>query len=681
MIKKILLAILLLPTLLYAQINTERVMTIARNALYFEDYVLSIQYFNQVINAKPYLYEPYFFRALAKINLDDFQGAEMDCDLAIQRNPFVVGAYQIRGLARIRQDKFDGAIEDYKTALKYDPENVVLWHNLSLCHMQKEDFSSAKEDLGKLLAIAPRYTRAYLMRGEVNLKQNDTIQALKDFDTAIDMDRYDPDSWAARAIVRLQQADYKEAESDLDQAIHLSVRNSGNYINRALARFHQNNLRGAMSDYDLALDIDPNNFLGHYNRGLLRAQVGDDNRAIEDFDFVLKIEPDNMMATFNRGLLRAQTGDYRGAISDYSRVIDEYPNFMAGYYHRAEARKKIGDRKGAEQDEFKVMKMQLDKRNGVTSGGNGKDVADNNNGDSGQDSSKTRKKSDKNMENYRKIVIADDSEADQRYKSDYRGRVQDRNVTIKLEPMYALTYYEKLSDVKRIVHYHKYIDELNHSKLLPKPLRITNMESPLTEEQVRFHFALIDAHTSEIVADEKNAKKRFMRGLDFYLVQDFASSIDDFTQSILLDDTFFPAYFMRALVRYKQLEYKKAEAGMSEGAVSGTSEVKKAEVTAMDYDIVKNDLDHVIRLAPDFVYGYYNRGNILSMLKDYRAALVDYDKAIELNPDFAEAYFNRGLTHIFLGNNRQGISDLSKAGELGIVSAYNIIKRFTNTQQ
>lgn len=48
-------------------------MTIARNALYFEDYVLSIQYFNQVINAKPYLYEPYFFRGLAKINLDDFK--------------------------------------------------------------------------------------------------------------------------------------------------------------------------------------------------------------------------------------------------------------------------------------------------------------------------------------------------------------------------------------------------------------------------------------------------------------------------------------------------------------------------------------------------------------------------------------------------------------------------------
>jgi tetratricopeptide (TPR) repeat protein len=68
-------------------------------------------------------------------------------------------------------------------------------------------------------------------------------------------------------------------------------------------------------------------------------------------------------------------------------------------------------------------------------------------------------------------------------------------------------------------------------------------------------------------------------------------------------------------------------------------------------------------------------------MKDYRAALVDYNKAIELDPRFADAYYNRGLTNIFLGNNRQGIQDLSKAGELGIFSAYNIIKRFTTIEE
>lgn len=674
---KILGALLLFPVLVLAQINTERVMNIARNALYFEDYVLSIQYFNQVINAKPYLFEPYLYRGLAKLNLDDYQGAEVDCDSAIHRNPFMVGAYQLRGLARIKQNNYEGAISDYKTALNYDPENVVLWHNLSLCHIQREDYDSAKKDLGRMMEVSPRYMRAYLMRGDVYLREQDTLRALADFEKVISHDQYDPDGWSARAIVRLQQGKYKEAEDDLNHAIHLGIQNASNYINRALARFYQNNLRGAMSDYDLAINVDPNNFLGHYNRGLLRAQVGDDNRAIEDFDFVLNVEPNNMMALFNRGLLKAQVGDLKGAVSDYSRVLDEYPNFITGYYHRAEARRKMGDRRGAEQDEYKIVKIQVDRRNKTLTASNHSNTIDSDSLIVDETADKTRKKSDKNVENYRKIVIADDEGSEPKYKSDYRGKIQDRNVAIKLEPMFALTYYERQVDVKNNIHYHKSIDELNHLKLLPKSLRITNMEAPLSQEQALAHFALLDTHSSDVIKDEKNAVKWFMRGLDFYLVQDFMSSVEDLTKSILLDENFFPAYFMRALVRYKHLEYKKAEAALVDDVVVMGSDFKRNEIKTVDYDVVKEDLNRVIQLSPDFVYAYFNRGNMLSMLKDYRNALSDYDKAIELNPHFAEAYYNRGLTHIYLGNNKQGISDLSKAGELGVVASYNVIKRFS----
>ena len=53
-----------------AQYNTDRIMSIGRNALYFEDYVLSIQYFNRVISVKPYLAEPYYYRGVAKFYLD-----------------------------------------------------------------------------------------------------------------------------------------------------------------------------------------------------------------------------------------------------------------------------------------------------------------------------------------------------------------------------------------------------------------------------------------------------------------------------------------------------------------------------------------------------------------------------------------------------------------------------------
>ena len=70
------LLVLLMACPMVAQINTNRVLAIGRNALYFEDYLLSIQYFNQVVKSKPYLAEPYFFRAIAKLELEEYKGAE-----------------------------------------------------------------------------------------------------------------------------------------------------------------------------------------------------------------------------------------------------------------------------------------------------------------------------------------------------------------------------------------------------------------------------------------------------------------------------------------------------------------------------------------------------------------------------------------------------------------------------
>ena len=512
-----------------------------------------------------------------------------------------------------------------------------------------------------MIVISPKYTKAYLMRGEVDLKQQDTLMAEKDFNRAIEIDRYDSDTWASRGMLYLMTERYKEAEDDLGKAIHLSVRNPGLYINRALSRYHQNNLRGAMADYDLALDMDPHNFIGHYNRGLLRAQVGDDNRAIEDFNFVVDMEPDNMMAVFNRGLLLDQTGDLRGAIKDYTTVLEEYPNFLAGYQYRSAARRKLGDRKGAEADELVVLKAQLDMHNGVK-----KQTTDN--------KEKTRKKSDKNMDNYRKIVVADNDGTEDMYKNDYRGRVQNRNVNIVPQPMFVVTYYEKPNDVNRQLHYYKYVDDLSRQHAYSGKLLITNDEAALTEEQANKHFASIDEQTSAIVENPDNVHYRFARALDFYLVQDLDNALVDLTEAIKAEPNFFLSYFNRAIVRYKQIEYQKVAREYEKKDMKGES---MPTVKGADHELVKRDLDKVIELAPDFIYAYYNRGNVLAALKDYRAAIVDYDRALELDANFAEAYYNRGLTHIFLGNNKQGVQDLSKAGELGLYSAYNIIKRFT----
>ena len=85
--------------------------------------MLSIQYFNQVIRLKPYLAEPYFYRSIAKIQLEDYQGALNDCNAAIERNPFSPGTYYARGYIYRQLNMPEKAEKDYTQALHFSPEN------------------------------------------------------------------------------------------------------------------------------------------------------------------------------------------------------------------------------------------------------------------------------------------------------------------------------------------------------------------------------------------------------------------------------------------------------------------------------------------------------------------------------------------------------------------------------
>ena len=65
------------------------------------------------------------------------------------------------------------------------------------------------------------------------------------------------------------------------------------------------------------------------------------------------------------------------------------------------------------------------------------------------------------------------------------------------------------------------------------------------------------------------------------------------------------------------------------------------------------------------------------VLADLKAAF----EAIDQNPNFAEAYYNRGIIQIFMKDTRKGCLDISKAGELGIVEAYEVLKRYAPTEK
>ncbi len=661
----------------YSQINTDRTMSMGRNALFFEDYMLSIQYFNRVIEAKPYMALPYFFRGLAKLRLGDYHGTVSDGSEAIQRNPFLTDSYQIRAIGYIELKQYEEAVRDYEYILSVNPTETNALHNLALCYMNLKEYDKAQVTLDQL----HRYSssgkeRIWLMKASSSLEQSDTLQAMAYVDQSLALDSTQQSAYVFKAYLYSKQENWELAEEELTKAFRYGEPDADLYLNRAMARYYQWKLDGALADYDQAIEIRPQHFIARYNRGLLRMNVGDDNRAIEDFNFILEKEPDNDQALVNRGILLIQTGDYQGAIRDFTRILDAHPNFLEGYQYRAEAYRKAGMSVQAAQDETILMRADLDMRFGGNSWR------------SPGEPKPARKLSDEEVENYSQMVEAEDSgEPEIAYKNPMRGRIQNRTADAKPEPAFYLSFYRKHDDMKQVFTFYKPLEELNRRQIFAENALLTNQEKNLSEGQISQRFESIRQLTERLEKEPKQASLYLSRALEYSLTQDLENALADLQKALELDSTLMWNYFLQANVRWKMFllsEHESQEAQTAPKPAPDKDAQKEslpaptpATVRQLELQAILHDLDKTLELAPDFAFAYYNKGLVLSRLSRNTEAITNYGKAIEYEPTLAEAYFNRGLLRVENNQTQEGLNDLSSAGELGIGSAYNLIKRYS----
>jgi len=670
---------------LQAQINTDHMMTIGRNALYFEDYVLSIQYFNQVIKSKPYLAEPYFFRGVAKLYLEDYAGAEEDCSKTLERNEFMVKAYICRSYARMRLGNNDGAISDCEKGLEFDMENKSLLYHKGFALVSAKRFAEAEVCLNEMIRRFPTDVDAYMAKGQMNVERGDTLAAIEDFSRTISVDKYYAPGWGARGWVSLMKDKYSNALADLNEAIRLKSDDPTYYMNRAMARYNLNDLRGTMEDFDRSISLDPNSKLSYLNRAIMRTTVGDLNRALEDFDKVLYLDPEDYQAIYSRGMVRKDLGNNKDAIADFTTIINKYPKFTPAYYQRSELKKRIGDAKGADKDYFAAWNIEEKAKADKASGKKVKKTT--------ESADSTEEVFDVNK--YKRMIAAVSLDAEKdKYQNPMRGRVQDKTTEIELEPLFSLTYYEKSKPgpVRRIFDLSKYLpDGLATSSKGLDNLLISNGEQALTNEQADFHFTSRDDYSQRISTAPDDASLFLARSLDYALVQDINNALQDLDRALVLNNKMVLAYFERSILRYRKMNVDYANKVSEEEMITANALQHKTALSDIapkagtftigektfgnDFEFVLRDLDKVIELEPNFIYAYYNRGNIRCLQRDYRNALLDYSKALDINPDFAEAWYNRGITQIYLGDRDHGLADLRMAGQLGLYKAYNIIKR------
>ena len=658
-----------------AQINTDRVMAIGRNALYFEDYILSIQYFNQVIKVKPYLAEPYFYRAVAKLELEDYKGAEEDCSLAIERNPFIIDAYQVRGIARQTMHMTAEAVDDYNVGLNYMPEHKSFLMNKAVCEEALERYDSAEVTYGTLLRFHPKYEYGYMGRAQLRLAQGDTLSALDDLNHGLELNKNISSAYVIRSEINMKfNNDMQAALADMDEAIKLEPQFAGYFINRAYMKYNLDDYFGAMSDYDYAVSLDPANVVAHFNRGLLLTEVSEDNKAIEDFSYVLRSEPDNFIARYNRALLYQKTGQYREAIADFDIVLERYPDFELGLYQRSECKRKTGDLAGGEQDYNRSRELNKKKQRFAEY-----------NPDEDAESITAEVESESAVMNkfHTLLTVETDNGIKPKYESKTRGRIQDNNFKIDPEPMFFMTYYAVSGELRDNTYYMREVTDLNAMRLLSYTVVLSNNSARLYEDQIQRHFNSIEYYNGMLATSAARSIDFFARAMDFMMLRNPAEAIADFTRAIEASPTFTLAYFGRAYARVMQMQIEQADEGddatsplASHDTATGSAMLKGRKHNAQIAEIIA-DFDKTLELSPNNIYALFNKGNVYMTSQDYTSAISCYTSAIENKLDFGEAYYNRGLVYLRLGNREKGIADLSKAGELGILPSYNVLKRMS----
>lgn len=651
-----------------AQIDTDHVLFMGRSALASSDYVTAMHYFNQVIEAKPFLWQPYYYRAYTKFLLDDYVGSEADCSKSIQTNPYQVDVYQLRGLCRIRLERYEQASEDYSRTLLEKPTDVGALYNRGLCFLQLKRYDKAREDMDALLKCQPSFYRAYAIKAQVALAEKDTMKGIGFIDELLKLNPENADGWSFKGRYALEKKKYAEADSLLTKAIKYQPGNYECYIARALARHGMNHFGAAIADYDKTIEIVPQHFVAHYNRGLLLALVGNNNRAIDDFTFVIKQEPDNILAIYNRALLRKETGDYRGAIADFTRMIRQYPNFTYGYLARAECRRKIGDKKGALNDETVVARANLDINFGKSP--------------RRYPIKRYRQPNDHSLDHYQELVDESDNDSTgsvyaKLLSSNLFGRVQNKHTEKKLMSPFMFTFKAPLAGKGyRSV---AYIEQA--AKLSKQFADVASLD--FSAEQSRA------VNNAEVSSAQIQKKMQKLHGTDSLMIASvLASDLYDYESANTFlqeagrfcddEQMLFVLNMQHAIILYYSNQVEEndnAEALDKHSDIKGNYKTqpltsKKRLTTAA---AILSQLSDKTKSRNQYVA--YNQGCVAVAIGNAEQAISFFTKAIDIDKRFAEAYFNRALLRLDMGDKEGARQDLSRAGELGLYKAYALLKQ------
>ncbi len=198
-----------------------------------------IQYYTDAIDLDSENLDAYFYRGIARANLENHWGAMLDFTTVIFKKPDA-DSYFNRGNSKYAIEDYKGAYEDYNMAIKYDRSFFQAYYNLGITQLHLQKFSDALKSFSFLMSHYPNDSEILTQMGQTLMALKHYKLSLLFFNKTIKLNN-NSDAFYNRGMAYLDMKDYKKAMADFNKAISLNPKNDAAHFYLGISQLFKRN--------------------------------------------------------------------------------------------------------------------------------------------------------------------------------------------------------------------------------------------------------------------------------------------------------------------------------------------------------------------------------------------------------------------------------------------------------
>lgn len=186
------------------------------------NYTSALKDFDAALKNDPAMTTARFNRALAHMNLEQFENAVRDLDACIKLKTQVEQAFGLRGVCKARLHDYEASKADLNIALQYEPDNATYISTIGLNLYNQGEYAACIPHFDRSLEINPAQPETQNLRGISHYFLENYAVALSDFNQVIQAAPDNAYAWFFKGCCEKALGQTAQAEASLRQAISVS---------------------------------------------------------------------------------------------------------------------------------------------------------------------------------------------------------------------------------------------------------------------------------------------------------------------------------------------------------------------------------------------------------------------------------------------------------------------------